>query len=441
MKRGYSSPAAVTGGRSGIDVSLRRTLAALLVLAVFQATWVSAQTAMSSGSVPTDPPASVPRPVRIVTMPSGTAPPIGGVTSAGVQVSGVTTPVPAGFTTNINPGATLLLPEHAAALAAFNRAAAVWESHISDPIVVNIDADMAPLPAGVLGSTSSVLLQDDFDTVRNAMVDDAADEADDGIVAHLPTFAQFSALVPDVEEGTFGLSGQIVATKANFKALGYAGLDDEEAFGVSDGSITFSTNFNFDFDNSDGVSAGTWDFETIAVHEIGHALGFVSRVDYVDFLLSDLSGTFEGVDPEETVDLGVGALDMFCFQDDEPGKDPETEAEFTTHPRLLAPGNARVFDQIDDHYDSDAESRMSEGRRFGDGRQASHWKDNNLTSVLIGVMDPTFAPRQYIPLSDSDLRAFDLIGYEITVPEPATLMVLAIGGTGMMLRRGRARFS
>ena len=60
-------------------------------------------------------------------------------------------------------------------------------------------------------------------------------------------------------------------------------------------------------------------------------------------------------------------------------------------------------------------------------------------------MDPTLAFGQLITVMESDLRALDLIGYEIyddsyaaAIPEPATLSLLLLGGLGMRLRRRRA---
>ena len=53
------------------------------------------------------------------------------------------------------------------------------------------------------------------------MVADAADEAGDAIVGFLPTVAQFSAFVPP----GFDIFNALAGTKANLKALGFAGLD------------------------------------------------------------------------------------------------------------------------------------------------------------------------------------------------------------------------
>lgn len=306
------------------------------------------------------------------------------------------------------------LSGNTAALAAFNRAANHWVSYFSDPITINIDANLAALGSGIIGSTGSVLLQASFDTIRNAMVTDAADETSNGIVGSLPTAAQFSTLLPS----GFSYDGKLLATKANLKALGFVGLDT--AFGSNDASITFNSGFSFDYDNSDGVGAGLLDFETVATHEIGHALGFVSRVDAID-------GTAAGA-------VGVATLDLFRF-DSTAGNNPSTSAEFTSKPRDLRPGGSPVFDDI-----SGTEYPFSTGLTQGDGRQASHWKDN----LGLGVMDPTLAAQEIEAISLLDLRAFDLIGYDLApVPEPSTwagiIGISALGAFEWVRRRRASR--
>ncbi|MCH7224873.1 NF038122 family metalloprotease [Haloferula sp. A504] len=311
----------------------------------------------------------------------------------------------------INPNQDLL--NNAPALAAFERAAATWESLISDPITVTLDANLASLGTGILGSASSVLLTGGYDTIRNRMVADAFFEADDAVVAALPTFAQSNFTTP----AGFSTSSSLTANKAALKAMGFTGLDT--SFGAADATITFSTNFAFDFDNSDGVGAGLFDFETIALHEIGHALGFTSTVDTVDSLSAQ--NTPGEVTPR--------VLDLFRFA---AGTEPGDATSFTTATRMLEPGVEATFS------DTVLEGAMSTGRNTGDGQQASHWKDNNLTGLpLIGVMDPTLAPQQVEGLSLLDLRTLDVIGYDISfVPEPSSLW-LALGGLVLCLRRRR----
>lgn len=305
------------------------------------------------------------------------------------------------------PGAGLAA--NPAALAAFERAAARWEAVISDPIVVTIDADFADIGnPSIIGQSSSVLLQGPYDAIRDAMVSDAAADGDDRIVKALPTAAQFAASLP----AGFALTGNVLGTKANLKALGFPDLD--ASFGVSDATITFNSTFSFDLDSSDGVSPGTIDLETTAVHEIGHALGFLSSVDFVD-------GAAGGLVWPNTLDLERFANGT--------SRDPASPAQFTSFARSMLPGVEAIVDDVD------SESRTSTGVAGGDGRQASHWKDDVLTGSFVGVMDPTLSPATVEPITPADLRALDLVGYDIAVageslcgaaPEPAASCFLQL---------------
>ena len=233
------------------------------------------------------------------------------------------------FDINIIPGPTLA--GNPAALAAFDRAAVQWEARIADPITVNIDAELLDMgDPNVIGATDPFMFYAYYDPIRNAMVADAAaDETDDGIVASLPTAAQVSFIVPmPPVTGIPGLS----VSKSNLKALGFGGLgEDHEA------TITFNTQFTFDFDNRDGVDPGSMDFETAAAHELGHALGFMSEVDYIAELIErELQGV-----------IWPKPLDLFRFENDQAGRDPETPGEFTTYPRSMALGSDPITDTLD----------------------------------------------------------------------------------------------
>ena len=294
------------------------------------------------------------------------------------------------------------LSANSAALAAFNRAAAQWENRLSDPITVTINGDVAAIGFPTAQTSSAVILRT-YNNVRNLMVADAIDEGfDDQIVASIPTYDAFTATLQDDSS----LNGGATATKANLKALGVDGLDTQ--FGVSDGTITFNSAVAFDYDNSNGVGAGLKDFESAAIHELGHALGFGSNVGAPP-------GTFL-----------PRPLDLFRFQDGGPDVDPTPET-FGTTPRSLVTGGVPIFD------DGANELAMSS---VTDGWQASHWKDDAITGTYLGIMDPTLPTGHMESITNADLRAFDLIGYEVaTVPEPASLGAVTLVATCLRRRR------
>ena len=287
----------------------------------------------------------------------------------------------------INAGPTLA--SNPPALAAFNRAADKWETYLTDPITVTIGADLSTLPPNVLGSASPVILEGlPYDSLRTLLQNDAG--SDELINNAIPSSSSVSAVIP----AGFTLAQDVRVTKANLKALGITGLDQQ--FGANDSDITFSSNIAFDYDASNGISSGTIDFETVAAHEIGHALGFVSEVDYIDFLLSqNATGTVK-----------FTPLDLFRFSTT---SNPTNTAEFTNFPRALVPGGAQIFDDLQ------REVPMSTGSSIGDGQQASHWKDDALGSGISSLMDPTLGSDTEQPLTFNDLRAMDLIGYDFNV--------------------------
>lgn len=308
-------------------------------------------------------------------------------------------------TIHLNAGSGL--SGNAAALAAFTRAANTWGSLLKDPVTIEIDADLANLGnSSIVGQSSSVVLGTGYTGFRQQLLQDSADEMDDAIVAALPTAAQFSAYVPTGAS----LSSNVVLTKANAKALGYTGLDFS-----SDGSIVFNSLFNFDYDNSNGIVG--MDFESVALHEIGHTLGFISAVDTLDYYGPSLVSIFP--------------LDLYRFSD---SNLPVNATDFTTTPRELRPGQkASTSDTLNAW-------AMSTGVTYGDGRQASHWKDSASTGMSIGTMNPTIGFGQKFSLTYADLRSMDLIGWDVqTVPEPGTTGLVAAGFAGILcLKRRRA---
>ncbi|MGI4953748.1 MAG: NF038122 family metalloprotease [Janthinobacterium lividum] len=257
---------------------------------------------------------------------------------------------------------------------AFQTAANIWSASLSDAITVNLQIGFASLPANVLGSTTPTILYSSGTDFRTTMTNDARSATDAQAVASLA-----------------GNSPSTIAlASAEAKALGYnlpAGFS-------SDGKIEFSSSFTFSTArNPNGtIAAGTYDLVGIAEHEIGHILGFVSSVD----------GFGNGY---QTV------LDQFRY----------------TAPQVRsATAGAAAYFSVD--------GGLTKLASFSTGtpNQASHW--------LIGtggVMVPEVAAGTTQNLTALDLQAFDAIGYDVRVPEPWSISLLALGSLAAIRLRRR----
>jgi hypothetical protein len=88
-------------------------------------------------------------------------------------------------------------------------------------------------------------------------------------------------------------------------------------------AIGFNSAINFDFDPSDGIDADKIDFDGVALHEMGHVLGFTSNLGVKE--LSPLS------------QVTVTTFDLFRFR---PGI---TSNGFSYTQRVLSSGGEQVF--------------------------------------------------------------------------------------------------
>jgi len=293
--------------------------------------------------------------------------------------------------------------------AGFQRAADFIQSKFSDNVNVSIQRGFASLGAGILGQAGSATQQFTYANFRTAVNDDVLSSSDVIYASSLPagSFSVYTnrttnngnSAVPYLDT-TGPNTTNVELTTANAKALGLS------SFVGPDAQITFSSNFTWDFDDRDGITAGSQDFVGVAIHELMHAMGFVSGVDDLDF-----GG---GSSPDDN--YRVAALDFTRH----------SAASFAAGATIdfTADSRAKYFSLNGGitNLTPAVAGGFATSVNFGDGRQASHWKDN----LGWGIMDPTALPSgQLNVVTALDLQALDVIGWNlIPVPEPTSLFLV-----------------
>lgn len=320
----------------------------------------------------------------------------------------------------------------------FEMAGEFWSQHLGDNISINIFVEITDkLPENVLGGALPAMeAAQSYRSFRDHLKMDMLSGEDLVAVANLPGSTEFASIVNSATaSGNIDYSekylkynnSQLNLTRANSKAVGllndpnselingesrldgYILLSDLSNLSVNqDNDLNNDLQWHYDFDSSI-IPENTLDFLSVALHEIGHVLGFVSGVDDVgnsgtnnnNFMtLSTISllnqsrelGTSTSVDlfryssgssAVGAIDMSVGGSAFFSFD-----RGKTVEADFAT-------GQDTTIG--------------------GDGHQASHWKYKQ--GQPLGIMAPLLSAGQKRQISALDIKMFDVIGYNVNTED------------------------
>ena len=261
---------------------------------------------------------------------------------------------------------------------AINTAISRYEADFADPITVNITFQESTSTS--LGQSSSSVGTVSYFSYLNALVLDQKTSDDTLALAHLPSVTQFQMF--------FGTSNIDVKT-ANLKAVGLGSSANP------DGTITLNTSIT----TPGGLgSSGPFDLMSVTEHEIDEVLGLGSA-------LPDTTGN----------------------------PLPEDLFRYTA-------GRARSFDTISGtqaFFSIDGTTDLAQfHQRNGDMGDFGDWQN----AIAPRVQDWQ-ATGGAAPALGVELRALDVIGYDLTVPEPATGLLLALAVLAGLATRRTLRIS
>ena len=324
-----------------------------------------------------------------------------------------------------------------------NQAGETWQSVLTDDITIDLNVFAQDLQSSSLGSFNPSRTSVSYRDFVTAISTDAVLSPDDETaISFLPKSSDFDLLLnPEFDlliNGTrnhpSGQAGDLTPyvdtdgdcnnrsirlTTANAKALGLpstgtSGCAASPQSVTSDGMLVFNTTTPWDFDPTDGIDPGSFDFVGLATQGLGVTLGMVSGVDVLDFNTTSITAP-SPVSFDDDVLSFVSPSDLFRFSEDSldlaPLNNSQSLIDWTTG-RTDAQGQ-----DIDKYFSIDGGTTkiasFSTGQKFGDGNRASSWKADDLTGTYLGIFEPTPAEGQRLFLTENDRRIMDVTGWDL----------------------------
>ncbi len=294
-------------------------------------------------------------------------------------------------------------------------AGSIWEQYLTDNATINIHlkkGNSSKLPSGVLaGAIPAFMNNVNYSSFYNALKSDRTTDNsiftytnDELAVENLPTPTFFSNLTAEMEGFKNKSFNGLSVTRANAKALNLLDTNNTDLDGIIVFNDLMNTGFGWQNDYlSLGVGINKFDFTSVLIHEIGHVLGFVSGIDAVNN---------SNYNNETERNKYITSFDL--FRKSSLSSDHEINMAYggtgNSTPFFSINGGDTALANLATGEDEGLTSSFFLTNYLPDGYQGSHWK-RNITGIPLGIMDPSLPTNTRRGLSNLDLQALDVIGY------------------------------
>jgi hypothetical protein len=309
----------------------------------------------------------------------------------------------------------------------FEIAGRIWSHYFNDPVTLNIHIGMGGITQNnvIGGALPGIVPNQSYSTVRSRFVADAETTTDQSALLSLPNTSTKAARYEVVYNGTPHMMPTQISTlnltRANAKALGMIAGNNAALDGLivmSDlSNLSVATSWSYNYSRSNSNASNTLDFLSVALHELGHVLGFVSGVDLPGLPNNVFTGSQSVTDATPIQQLVPSTFRQAVTR----------RASFATPMDLFRTnvrdgamdvgGDAVLSSSSDPRFSiSNGTSTVGETARgkegtYRDGFQASHWERDTQTGDAIMV--PNLARQERLGVTSEDWRALDILGWDL----------------------------